>query len=157
MAGCARKSHGAWRWKFADALAAAHNAGIVHGNLRPGAILLDDERHVRILDFGLSSLSPMPVQRGEGGAEGDVFALGAILYEALTGRRPGPEPDPLPGTMPPGLAALVMRCLSGEVRTAREVVAAIGQGHDRLIEKKPLTFSQSSCGKLLSRYDRMET
>ncbi len=64
-------------------LAAAHEKGIVHGNLVPGSIFLGSDGRVRILDFGsggaLSSLD------GPRDAEADLAALGRALHEAATG------------------------------------------------------------------------
>jgi len=111
--------------QIADALAAAHAHGIAHGNLAADAILLEEKRRVRILDFGLAGPAPPDAPAGESGFEGDLRASGAIFYEALTGRRPGAAPVPLPDTVPPAVAGLVMGCLRGETGTAAELLAAL--------------------------------
>ena len=111
--------------QIADALAAAHAHGIAHGNLATDAILLEEKRRVRILDFGLAAPAPPDAPAGESVFEGDLRASGAILYEALTGRRPGTAPSPLPDTVPSALAGLVMGCLRGETGTAAELLAAL--------------------------------
>jgi serine/threonine-protein kinase len=87
-------------------LAAAHKAGIVHRDLKPENVLLADDGRIKLGDFGsrarpartprpaqallgtIAYLSPELVTRGVADARSDIYAVGIMMYEMLTGEQP---------------------------------------------------------------------
>lgn len=93
-------------YKCAKALHYAHTRGVIHRDIKPSNIMLNNESDVRIIDFGIalvadsevsriegiagspSYMSPEQVQGEEITSVSDVYSLGAMMYEMLTGFRP---------------------------------------------------------------------
>jgi eukaryotic-like serine/threonine-protein kinase len=132
--------------QVASGLAAAHRMGVVHRDVKPGNVMLTPTG-AKVLDFGIAALTgsrpegdggwlvgtpayaaPERLDAGPPDPAADVYALGALLYESLTGRPPLPvatwdeaeeahrrspsvAPPSVPG-LPSGVAALVLACLS---------------------------------------------
>jgi eukaryotic-like serine/threonine-protein kinase len=140
---------------LADAVAAAHQAGIVHRDLKPQNVMIGLNGHVTVLDFGLAkpavanvesaqtelqsrggaivgTFSYMSPEQAEGrpvDTRSDIFSLGTVMFEMLTGRRPFErdssvgtlgaivrDPAPMPSSfnqkIPHDLERLIARCLA---------------------------------------------
>ena len=97
--------------QLADGLAAAHEEGVIHRDLKPGNLIVRPDRLLKILDFGLNMLlgaegntqgattthsisrtlpymSPEQIEGRVADARSDIYSAGALLYEMATGKRP---------------------------------------------------------------------
>jgi serine/threonine protein kinase len=136
----------AWVAEVATALGAAHRKGVIHGDIKPANILITDEGRVKLMDFGMARLSashsagsslsgtpaywcPEQIMGKPQDARSDLFSLGVVLYELVTGRRPF-DADTLQGvcnrvlssvplppsqansSLPRGLDDLIAHCLT---------------------------------------------
>ncbi|MGW6718066.1 serine/threonine-protein kinase [Streptomyces sp. NPDC054995] len=151
-----------WMAQTAAALARAHEADVVHRDLKPANLMLAPDGKVKILDFGIARFMEslpsskvmgtfpyMPPERfggHPGDARSDLYSLGCVLYELLTGQAPFRTASPAsmmrahlteiptpPGSVRPGipdsLDALLMELLA---KAPAERPASAAEVHDRL-------------------------
>ena len=97
-----------------DGLASAHRAGVIHRDIKPENILINDRGHVEITDFGLARaaaqatlsstgmlmgtaayLAPETIENNEASPQSDLYAVGIIAYEMLTGTVPFASDNPV--------------------------------------------------------------
>jgi tRNA A-37 threonylcarbamoyl transferase component Bud32 len=168
--------------KVAEAIEYAHQRGVLHRDLKPGNILIDSRNEPHVTDFGLARLlhqeerltqtqalmgTPAYMSPEQASGQGraltaatDIFSLGAILYELLTGKTPfagdsdalilqqivGIEP-PSPRALNPGvdrdLETICLRCLEKEparrYRAAQELANDLnGYAHGQPIQARPV-------------------
>ena len=127
------------------ALTAAHDAGVIHRDIKPGNVLLTTDGHVKVSDFGIAKtvddadqtqtaelvatvryLAPERLTGAPATPRSDLYSVGVVLYEALSGRRAFEGETPaatmlavergeaaaLPPTVPRKVAAVVERAMS---------------------------------------------
>jgi tetratricopeptide (TPR) repeat protein len=160
---------------IARAVDHAHRAGVLHRDLKPGNILLAPDGTPKVADFGLAKWldgegqhtrtgavlgtpSYMAPEQAEGQAIGrpvDIYALGAILYECLTGRPPfqaaipletleqvrscdPPAPSRLQPNVPRDLQTICLKCLEKAPRRRYATAADLAADLDRFLEGKPI-------------------
>jgi len=138
--------------EVADAIDAAHHTGVIHRDLKPGNILLDEQNRPHVCDFGLALREhDQPDRRGEYAGtlsymapeqlrgqshqldgRADIWAMGVILYEMLTGRQP---------FVGRTRAELAEEVLTRDPRPPRQIDARIGRAAERIclhcVEKRP--------------------
>ena len=172
-----------------------HQQGVVHRDLKPSNILLDLDERPYVTDFGLAKVlepgSEMTVTgiiagtpsymspeqaSGHSGAVGpsaDVYSLGAILYELLTGRPPFRQENPLDTLLeilgrepvgprkidpqvPPGLELICLKCLAKSPGDRYASAAALADDLDRFARSEPLTVRPPHVGQRVLQWTRRQ-
>ena len=154
----------------ADAAGAAHAEGIVHRDIKPANVIVTDEGRAKLVDFGIAAhedvdritatgttigsphyISPEQASGGNATPRSDVYALGIVLFELLTGRRPfegdqvaavaiahvekaPPAPSQFVPELDPQLEGVVLRCLAKDpadrFADGRELARALAPDSD---------------------------
>ncbi len=150
--------------EVAKALAHAHAGGVVHRDLKPGNVFLCQDGRVKVLDFGLAHafgrrrqdggtpayMAPEQMAGAPEDERTDVFALGVMLFEMLSGKLPFPDAKALASSTPaphletseaPALGQLVGRMLAkeplGRPRDGGSVEEALSSIRDALVRAMP--------------------
>jgi serine/threonine protein kinase len=162
---------------IAEAIHYAHQQGILHRDLKPSNVLLDKAGNPRITDFGLAKRlasdsrltatgtvlgtpSYMPPEQADGksrriGPASDVYSIGAILYELLTGRPPFQAATPLdtillvintepiaPRMLNPKLSrdleTICLKCLEKDPRWRYQSAQELADDLDRYLKREPI-------------------
>jgi len=172
-----------------EGLTEAHRLGVIHRDLKPQNIMIDKEGNARIMDFGIARsvsgkgitgagvmvgtpeyMSPEQVESKETDQRSDIYSLGVILYEMVTGRVPfegdtplsvavmhktetPPDPKEINPQIPDDLSGLILRCLekdkekryqsAGEVRSELDrIEKGIPTTEKAVLKKEPATSKE---------------
>jgi serine/threonine protein kinase/tetratricopeptide (TPR) repeat protein len=148
--------------QLADGISAAHQAEVLHRDLKPANLRITPDRRLKILDFGLAKatqaatgstevkdslafagtmpyMAPEQLSRGHSDARTDIWAIGAVLYEMATGRRPFQYP-----TVPRLTSAILTESPASPTSLNRDISAGLEQIILKCLDKDPENRYQSA-------------
>jgi len=163
----------------ADAVAAAHEQGLVHGGLRSGKVVVTREAEVKVSDFGLARalkecavppdmdaeqvacLAPEQLRGRRATDSSDVYALGVLLFELLTGRvpwdgetadeiraareaKPAPRPTQIRRGIPPEIEAICRKAMAPDVTRRFQSAAIMADALHETIEALDAKHAEAS-------------
>ena len=160
-----------------SALAEAHALGIIHRDLKPANIFVTTDEQVKVLDFGIARImansdapdpqeltvmgtavgtveymAPEQLMGGKADARTDIYTVGVLAYEMITGRRPfnargldlltiqlteAPAPPSTAGFVPPEVDALLLRCLEQDPSDRFQNVHELAHAIDAVLAAHP--------------------
>jgi eukaryotic-like serine/threonine-protein kinase len=181
----------AWAGQVASALGVAHRKGVIHGDVKPANMLITNDGRVKLMDFGMARLAshdtgatpllgtpaywcPEQIMGKPQDARSDLFSLGVVLYEMVTGKRPF-DADSLQGIcsrvlsstpLPPSHANssipatfddLVARCLAKDPAARHAAADALAEELFPLARRKaaPTPVPQPAANNLRERPARL--
>ncbi|NOR15099.1 MAG: protein kinase, partial [Candidatus Aminicenantes bacterium] len=166
-------------FQICEGLAEAHKQDVIHRDLKPNNIMLDREGNVRIMDFGIARslkgkgrtgvgvifgtpeyMSPEQVEAKEVDQRSDIYSLGVILYEMVTGRLPFEADTPfavgvkhkseipqapreLNSNIPDDLNLLILKCLEKEKDSRYQSAGELSSELKRITQGLPLSEKQA--------------